>query len=241
MSLHQSPNLEQLLRRNDIWRGHSERFVQRDGVDSGYKALNLALQGRGLRPNGGLIDIYQHFHASEWLLFHPAIQQLQQHHQDAYIALISPPALPYINALKQLGIDSTRLLVITPNNAQELVSSFVETCQSSAFIAVFSWLDRFKLRYPELRKLQLASSAKNGIHVIFRPLHSQQQNFPAHLRLRVNITTENLELNIFKQKGQLQARTVTLALPKAWQALPAHHNLMLSEASSNAKPSHEQA
>ena len=51
--------LEQLLRREDLWRGDSQRFAAlRSVVGTGFDLLNAVLLGRGW-PTGTLIEFCQ--------------------------------------------------------------------------------------------------------------------------------------------------------------------------------------
>jgi DNA polymerase III alpha subunit len=63
-----SMSLEQLLLRDDMWMGHSQRFTSRSAVDTGYEPLNTNLLNRGW-PLGSLVEICQQGMQGEWQLF----------------------------------------------------------------------------------------------------------------------------------------------------------------------------
>ncbi|VUD68087.1 hypothetical protein TDB9533_03980 [Thalassocella blandensis] len=230
-----TPDLEQLLRRQDIWRGHSHAFVKQHVISSGYEALDEGLQHKGW-PLSCLIEVCQAFHACEWWLFHPGINQLLQRSQ-GYIALLNPPALPFVAGLQQLQIETQRLLIIQSKTAAEFVTSFSELSQCDACTVVLAWQPKQALNYTALRKLQLSTQDQHGLYVVFRHAQAKSQSSPASLRLLVSPKTQNIHLNIFKQKGKLQEVTLELPVPPAWHSLPLHRFLDGSQSQhSQAKP-----
>ncbi len=221
------PLLEQLLRRPDVWRGHSNTFIKNEttkAIDSGYPKLNHALQHKGW-PCASLIDVCQHYHAGEWWLFHPAINHIIQASKGGHIALINPPACPFISGLQQLNIDIHKIIVVQTQNAQEFITSFVELSQSPASPIVFAWPQQYAISYTQLRKLQLSSQKYQGLYVLFRPYRVKEQSSPAGLRFVLQPNEYNLHLHIFKQKGKLRQSTITLPIPETWAPLLPHRNL----------------
>lgn len=217
-------SLEQLLRRPDLWRGHSRNFLPSTVIDTGYADLNQALQHKGW-PSGGLIEVCQSYHAAEWQLFYPVISLLMAEQHTAHLALINPPALPFVGGLHQMNINSQRVIVVQTNTTEELIVCFKELSRSLACPLVFAWQPKRALSYAQLRKFQLSTIEQHGLYVIFRHLRAAQQSSPACLRLTLSPRSTHIDLNIFKQKGQLQPRTVRLPIPQAWKPLVAHNKL----------------
>ncbi len=215
------PSLEQLLRRPDLWRGHSHRFTKEKGIDSGYPNLNQALQHEGW-PNASLIEVCQAFHACEWWLFSPAIQTVLGAQAGGSIALINPPAMPFIQGLQKIGIDTRRLLIIDTKTPQDFVYSFTEVSQSPACPIIFAWQAQYTLPYTQLRKLQLCALEHYGLSVIFRHERVMSQSSPASLRLVLTPTEQYIHLNIVKQPGKLRHTHIKLPIPDVWKALPTH-------------------
>ncbi len=215
-------SLEQLLRRQDVWRGHSRSFVQLATQPSGYSELDAALH-KGW-PLGCLVEVCQAFHACEWWLFHPAANALLQHYQ-GHIALLNPPALPFVAGLEKLQVDTRRLLVVQSKTAAEFVTCFTELSRCSACYVLLAWQPKQALNYTALRKLQLSTLERPGLYVLFRSHRARAQSSPASLRLMATPTHSSLRLNIFKQKGKLQESTVELPIPAVWQSLPMHRFL----------------
>ncbi len=224
MTERQQSRLEHLLRRPDLWRGSTTAFRQEYAIDSGYPKLNQALQHGGW-PSACMIEICQRYHASEWWLFYAAINTLIKGSRSSYIVLINPPATPFASGLQQRGIDIRRIIIVQTKTPQEFVHSFTEVSQSPACPVVFAWQATRALSYTQLRKLQLSTQNQKGLRVIFRHLHAQEQSSPASLRLTLQTKSDILQVNIFKQKGQLRQNIIALPIPSSWKALPSHREL----------------
>ena len=209
-----SVSLEELLRHNDIWRGHSYRFRPRTCLDTGHPPLNDQLLHGGW-PLGSLTEVCQQGFQGEWQLFLPAMLRISP----GLIVLLNPPAEPFSQTLIQAGIDLDRLVIVDAEDRSSFLAAFSTLARTASFGAVFAWQPQSGLSYTHLRKCQLAASEGSGLYVIFRPSAVQQQSSPASLRLFSQILPDCLALTIFKQKGVLQrhqSHPVTLPLPGAW-------------------------
>lgn len=218
-----SPNLQQLLCRQDIWRGKSQRLaVSPLTRDTGYSELNRTLLGNGW-PSASLTEVCQQgFVQSEWLLLTPALRNTQ-----GLIVLLNPPCVPFAQALIKAGIDLERVLIVESANKADFLFSFLELVRTHACEVVLAWQPRQPLSYTELRKCQLAASDGQGLYVLFRPAAAAEQSSPAGLRLSLALQAQALQVRIFKQKGELArlGRPVLLPLPHNWQAVAAHYQL----------------
>lgn len=222
--------LEQLLLRDDMWMGHSNRFTARAAVDTGHDELNTALLNRGW-PLASLVEVCQQGMQCEWQLFIPALLEMP-----GLVVLLNPPAIPFSQAFMQAGIDLDRLIIVNASEKAHFLACFIELTRASLG-AVMAWQPNASLTYTELRKCQLAASEGSGLSIIFRPSASQQQSSPATLRLYTRIVPTGLEVTVFKQKGHLQmqqARPIVLSLPERWNtALPFH---ALNQKSADIQP-----
>lgn len=214
-------SLEQLLLRDDMWMGHSQRFTTRAAIETGYEELNTGLLNRGW-PLGSLVEVCQQGMQGEWQLFTPSLLELP-----GLIVLLNPPAAPFSQAFIQAGIDLERLLVVTAAEKNHFIACFIELSRASVG-AVLAWQPNESMTYTELRKCQLASAEGTGLSVMFRPASAQQQSSPATLRVYTQIVPTGLEITVFKQKGHLQtqqARPIVLPLPEKWQPVLPYHAL----------------
>jgi hypothetical protein len=215
--------LEQLLRRDDLWRGHSRRFTAQPSVDTGHASLNGELLHKGW-PLGALVEICQRGFQGEWQLFMPALLALHP----GLIVLLNPPAEPFSQALLQAGMDLDRLVVINAPDKTRFLACFTELARTSGCGAILGWQPRDHFTYTEVRKCLLAASEGAGLPILFRPSAVQQQSSPAPLRLFSQVVPDGLEVTVFKQKGVLQRyqpRPLVLPLPPAWQGAPPYHVL----------------
>ncbi len=217
--------LEQLLRREDVWRGHSRRFTPQVTLDTGYSRLNAALLHKGW-PLGRLIEVCQPSLCgnSEWQLMAPALLNAAQ----GYVLLLNPPALPFAQGLLQIGLSLERLLVVQVENKADFIASFVELARAEACTAILAWQPKQALTYTELRKCLLATADGRALSVLFRPSSAELQSSPASLRLAVELQPQDLRVRIFKQKGLLQKSplgALSLPLPAAWTGLLPHARL----------------
>ncbi len=216
--------LEQLLQRGDIWRGQSQRFTPKTAMDTGYSALNSGLLAKGW-PFSSLIEIcQQNLSNSEWLLLTPALLKTS----GGYIVLLNPPAMPFCQALIQVGMDLERLLIVQTTTKADFLASFFELVRADACDAVLAWQPKQALSYTELRKCLLATADGAGLYFLFRPASSQQQNSPAVLRLLTQLTATDLHITILKEKGSLQNQQqhpIAITLPRFWHGLLPHRLL----------------
>ena len=217
-------DLTQLLERADVWRGYSRRFAPQAVIDTGYAALNAGLLGQGW-PVGCLVEICQQNLAhTEWLLLTPALHKTP----GGFIVLLNPPAMPFSQALIQMGFDLDRILIVQTANKADFLASFLELSRAQACDAVLAWQPRQPLSYTELRKCLLATAEGSGLYVLFRPASMREQSSPASLRLWVELAAADLQVTIFKQKASLhtgQERAINLALPLLWKGLLPHRKL----------------
>ena len=141
---------------------------------------------------------------------------------DVYIALINPPALPFPQGVMQRGIALNNILIFTPQDKRAFIACFVELSLSSACHTVMAWQNNFALSYTELRKIHLATQSQYGLYLLFRPQRYQQHNSPASLRMLVTPLADGLEVEIFKQQGNLHGYTVKMPIPVYWSDQPDH-------------------
>lgn len=226
-------SLEQLLHREDIWRGHSQRFTARTAVPTGYEALNAGLLNRGW-PLSTLIEVCQNGYQAECQLMFPALASLGT----GLIMLLNPPTTPFAHALVQAGIDLDRLVIVDAATKVNFLRCFTELSRAGTCDAVLAWQPHDHLTYTELRKCLLAAADGAGLYVMFRPSANQQLNSPAPLRLFSQLTPQGLELTIYKQKGLLQKqqpRPIVLPVPEMWLGALPHHVLDQQETSADVE------
>ncbi len=219
-----APQLEQLLRRPDVWRGNSQRFVVGSAVDTGYPELNRILHDGGW-PTGCLVEMCQQYHASEWCILHPAINRMLQGARAGYLALVNPPATPFIGGLQQLNIPTQRMMIIHTKTPHDWIASVVELNRSSACPVVLAWQPNTPIHYTQLRKIHLSSLEQPCLSIMFRHHRAKTQNSPARLRIQLDNDAQHIHVSCFKQKGQMHSRSVSISVPENWQPKLPHYAL----------------
>ncbi len=216
----QPPNtsLDQLLRRNDIWRGTSAhgsgQTVAGAHWDTGHDQLNQALLLQGW-PLGQLIEICQpQALYSEWLLWGEAVARCTQ--QDQIVALLNPPAMPLLSSLTKFALTPANLWIVKAPQRQDFVPTLTELLKASCIAGVLAWEPQRPLSYTDLRKIQLANLQSDHACCLFRTHKQRQHSSPAALRLWVQLQAHDLMVEIFKQKGHLQSHSLKLSLPRHW-------------------------
>lgn len=219
----ESADLQQLLCRPDVWRGSSHRSVLQPTLSTGHAALDQVLQNEGW-PKHSLIEVCQDRCHLEWQLLGPVLRG----EGAQYIVLVNPPARPFAPALRQLGVDLDRLVVVEAPEKSDFLRSFIELSRASAVSLVVGWQPKQNLSYTELRKFQLACIDGSGMYCLFRPAAVLDQSSPASLRVRVAIQEADLKVTVVKQRGTLKGKvepTATIPLPRAWLGGFAFHAL----------------
>ena len=121
---------------------------------------------------------------------------------------IAPPHRPYAPALAAAGIELPRLVIVRTRTAQETLWAVEQTLASHACGAVFAWPSAVK--YPELRRLQLAAEGSSALAVLFRSKKAAAESSPASLRIALASTAGGLAVHILKRRGAPLAQPVLL-------------------------------
>lgn len=218
--------LEAVLRRNDVWRGHSQVFVSQSSVDTGFVDLNAALVHQGW-PQSCLIEVGQRHVAATWFLFaEAAIQLTKRSNSSGMLALLNPPAEPNAVSLLQHSLPLERVMVVRAAKKQDFLSCFVELARSPVCSMLMAWQPKEKLSYAELRKCQLAAHKQVGLYVLFRHRSALQQSSPAALRIDLQLQAAHMSLLLKKQKGRLTEQQIRLDLPELWFPCQAYKDLL---------------
>ena len=116
--------LEKLLKNPRIWRGQVQVNSpdSEDGLTSGYPKLDQCLPGGGW-PQHALTEILlEYYGTGELKLLMPALARLSQPQdgdvEAGWIAWIAPPFEPYPPALRQWGVNLSRVLIVRPGKRQ---------------------------------------------------------------------------------------------------------------------------
>jgi protein ImuA len=199
-----------LLDRPDIWRGDSLNRAGAPVVSSGFPALDAGLPGGGW-PAGALTEILPaHEGIGELRLLGPALAS----RHGSRLAWIAPPHLPYAPALAAAGIDIASLVIVRAASRRDALWAAEQALASNACGAVLAWLKDVK--YPELRRLQIAAEGGRAPAFLFRPPETASESSPAALRIALGTAEGGLAVRVLKRRGAPLARPVLIpAMPPA--------------------------
>jgi cell division inhibitor SulA/protein ImuA len=199
-----SSSLDKLLENPRVWRGR-DQTGQQAGLASGYPELDRHLPGGGW-PRPSLTEILtEHYGIGELRLLMPALARLsteaspQDFSEPGWIAWVAPPFQPYPPALQQYGIDLSRMLIVRPRDASEVLWSAEQALSSGTCAAVLLWPSI--LDDQSSRRLQLAAEKGRSWAIAFRPLAARRQPSAAALRLELQSGKQGVRVHILKSRG----------------------------------------
>lgn len=179
--------------------------------------LDAVLPGGGWQ-SGTIVEIMPlQTGIGELRLLMPALARLTRN--ERYVALISPPYIPFAPALAQHGVQLERLLLVHTGKPADTLWAFEQTLRCKSFGAVLAWPARIKDR--EVRRLQLAAEAGGSIGFLYRPPAVAHQASPAAVRLKLQPTLDGLDVEILKCRGGRSGLHVRCAMEGAFTATSA--------------------
>ncbi len=219
------------LQHPDIWRADQLRPSRLPAWPSGYQALDAALPGGGWPAQALTELLLPHPGVGELRLLAPVQAAVQASSPAAAHTLMwfDPPALPCAWALRALGVDVQRLVLVHahPSPAQacppaeDMLWALEQALHSGCAGVVLAWLP-VHLPPHALRRLQLAAQAHEGPVFLLRGAAAAAQVSPAVLRLSLlPAGPDSLCLRVLKRRGPPARSTVQLHLPPVLSATAA--------------------
>lgn len=216
---HRAQVLAELLARSDIRRATDLAHVTKPSVSTGFPALDTELPGGGW-PSAALTEILPaHEGIGELRLLGPALAELSR--KGRRLAWIAPPYLPYAPALVAAGIDLSTLLIVRTQSPVDTLWAAEQCLASSACGAVLLWPQR--LKYTELRRLQLAAEGTSALAILFRPPHASSDASPAALRIALSTTNNGLAVKVIKRRGAALDRPIVVQIGPPQVSVSATH------------------
>ena len=194
--------LKKLLQNPQLWRGQMDE-QQQQGLASGYPKLDQCLPGGGW-PQHSLTEILlEYYGTGELKLLMPALARLSQSGEEAgdagWIAWVAPPFEPYPPALRQWGVNLSRVLIVRPRLPSETLWAAEQALSSGNCAAVLLWSD--VLDDTASRRLQLAAEKGQSWAIAFRSLRALTQPSAAALRLRLKAGAQGTDISVLKNRG----------------------------------------
>lgn len=192
-------HLTKLLQNPQLWRsGRRNKAFGQLAISSGHSALDSALHGCGWPRAGSSELLCEHSGIGELSLLMPALAELSQ---QQFIAWLNPPFQPYAPALQQAGVRLEHCLFVHTNNLRDQLWAAEELLRAGTFAALINWSSSANLTDRDLRRLHLAAKENGCWHAHFRAWQLSRQSSPAPLRLLLNSTATQLQIQLLKQAG----------------------------------------
>jgi hypothetical protein len=132
--------------------------------------------------------------------------------------LVAPPHRPYAPGFDSLGVNLSRLVVVSTRSPAETLWATERCLRSGACAAVLAWPGPSQER--ALRRLQLAAEEGKSFGVVFGPTRNAAQPSPAPLRIQLSAGRGRLELQILKRRGGGWAPPLSIAIDAQRAARP---------------------
>ncbi len=216
--------LAAILAHSAIWRGNQLSRVASSSVPTGFAGLDAELPGGGW-PTAALTEILpRHAGIGELRILGTALAALSA--QKRTLVWIAPPHMPYAPALAAVGIDLERVVIVTTRSPRETLWATDQALRSKACGAVLAWPGVIK--YPELRRLQLAAEDNPVLAVLFRAPQASAETSCAALRIDLQTYHGQLAVGILKRRGAALNAPILLHSPavtpgRAIQPWTNHH------------------
>jgi protein ImuA len=140
--------------------------------------------------------------------------------------LFGPPAVPCAQALQQMGVDVSRLIVVHGREGvrgtavrhlltpADLLWALEQALRSGQVGVVLAWLPE-RLVAESLRRLQLAAQAHEGPAFMLRGIGERCRASPAPLRLALHPGRgpDEIAVQVLKRRGPAGGPPLRLALP----------------------------
>jgi hypothetical protein len=165
---------------------------------TGWPQLDRALPGGGW-PAGALTELFCPVEGiGEFSLLMPLIVRLTG--AGKRVVLVSPPHVPYSQALSERGVKLDKLVLLSPQSARDTLWAAEQTLRCTAVGLVVAWSARAGDR--ELRRLALAAETSGATAVVYRPAHESRSFSPAALRVLVRPAGAfSLHFEVLKSRG----------------------------------------
>ncbi len=201
--------LAEVLARGDIWRGDALAGLPEEAISSGHAALDAELPGGGW-PRGNLTEILVDRNGfGEMLLLLPVLTQLSA--AGGWLALVTPPWLPYAPAWAAAGLALERLVIIRAG--KDTAWCCEQLLASGGFAGVLAW-SAAGIDARALRRLQVAAEGRSTFVCLWRPAAVAMMPSPAPLRIELSAGEGVLQLRILKRRGRPVAPVLHLSIPR---------------------------
>ncbi len=207
--------LDRALNSGLVWQANQQPDGCARVISSGYRPLDQELPHGGWQA-GQVCEVYPHrYGCGDMHILLPALATLS--HQQQWVMMVAPPAIPYAPALAMAGIDTRRLLMVHPKNRKEALWCVEEGLRSGHCSAVLGWLPESDPN--SIRRIQLACEANRNFCWLWPDASHQNSASAAPLRLQITrVSAELASLRFIKRRGRWPGDAFSLSLNSATRA-----------------------
>jgi hypothetical protein len=179
-----------------VWRGNDCARVAIPSAPTCFAELDVLLPGGGW-PREVLTEIYvERPGIGELQLMMPALARLTQ--DERWLAMVTPPYIPYAPALVGHGVRLSQVMLIRPETVEMQLWAGEQALRSGSCGAVLLWLNHVPER--ALRRLQLAAEGSGALVMLFRMARTTPFT-SAGLRLHISKAQGRTIVRILKRRG----------------------------------------
>lgn len=190
-----------------VWRAKELGVASTSVVASGWAALDEELPGGGWPCRAVTEVLATQPSVLEWRLLSPALRQVVA--AGGQIVVVGPPRHPHLPGLLHEGLDERMLVWIRAEAPSERMWVTEQLIRSNAAGAIVAWLPQ--ARQEQLRRLQVAALACEGLVFLCRPAAARHEASAAPLRVHASVGVDwELRVNVFKRRGPVHDGEVVL-------------------------------
>jgi hypothetical protein len=188
-----------------VWRGLGR--TRPDAEPSGIAALDRALLGGW--PVGALSQLVSAEAGFGFSLMLPLLARLSR--AGRHVALVAPPYIPYAPALRDAGVELSRLQWLAPGDRLDGLWAAEQMLRSGLYGAVALWSPALDITVE--RRLQLAAESGRSVGIVAHAGAHGAHSIAA-VRLRVSpAPSGTLSVEIVRCRGARPGQRVECALP----------------------------
>jgi protein ImuA len=181
-----------------VWRAKELGQATTSVVGSGWTSLDGELPGGGW-PSRSVIEILAtQPSVLEWRLLSHALRKVVA--GGGQVVVVGPARHPHLPGLLHEGLDERQLVWIRAEAPSERMWVTEQLIRSNSAGAIVAWLPQ--ARQEQLRRLQVAALACEGLVFLCRPTAARHEASASPLRVHASVGLDwELKVNVFKRRG----------------------------------------
>lgn len=203
--------IEHLKQKQWLWSG-AQTPDNHDYYSTGYDLLDQKLEG-GF-PKNGVVELQGESSIGELRLLLPHLKNTSQ---DRLSVFIQPPGHLCAEQLHHFGLNTNKVLMITPRSERQALWAAEQCLRSGACGNVLLWHPELEVH--QARRLQVASERGNCLHFIFKTSQKNRFSLPVSLSMQLVPHSLGLEVTITKRKGGWPQGSFIVDMSANWPSL----------------------